>query len=229
MAGQEIMKTESDIPRLEGSPFAPTEVVNGQDLSAEDHSFLQKREKIIEAGRKTFLEVGGALIDIHDYRSGLLYKRHGSFDAYCKQRWDLGRAHAYRLMEAAEIYAGMSPRGDITEGKTIMPTTEKQLRPLKKLPPKLRLEAWKNAVTAAGPKPVAARHVETEVRKLMTEEGNKPAAKSNKTGPLFHRLAEGDAEKIRALLAKIRKSVASGVVKRIPDWLDEVNALLPGS
>ena len=70
MAGQEIMKTESDIPRLEGSPFAPTEVVNGQDLSAEDHSFLQKREKIIEAGRKTFLEVGGALIDIHDYRSG---------------------------------------------------------------------------------------------------------------------------------------------------------------
>lgn len=69
------MKTKSVIPKLAVSPFAAAEVIDDQSLSAEDQSFLAKREKMIEAGRKTFLEVGSALLEIRDYRGGLLYKR----------------------------------------------------------------------------------------------------------------------------------------------------------
>jgi len=230
MAGQEIMKTKSKsiIPRLPDSPFAPVEVVDGENLGAEDRSFLQEREQIIEVGRRTFLEVGNALVDIRDHRGGLLYKRYGTFDAYCKERWDLGHSHAYRLMDAAEIYRSLSPRGDKSP-EVILPETEKQLRPLKKLPAELRLKAWQNAVKVAGPAPVAARHVEKEVRNLFLEEGLTPAAKPKNTSQRSHRLAEHDVEKIRALLAKIRKSVAGGAAKRISDWVDEIAGLLPGS
>ena len=105
------MKIET-VPTLQRAPFAPLEPVDRQNLSAEDLSFLEKRERIIQAGRKTFLEVGGALIDIRDYRDSLLYKQFGTFDAYCKERWDLGHSHAYRLMDAAAIYRSLSPRGD---------------------------------------------------------------------------------------------------------------------
>jgi hypothetical protein len=202
-------------------------VVDDGNLSAEDRAFREERERTIEVGRKTFLDVGGALVDIRDYRDGLLYKSYGTFDAYCKERWDLGHSHAYRLMDAAEIYRSLSPRGDKSPDLDL-PETEKQLRSLKKLPAKLRLKAWQNAVKSAGPKTVAARYVETEVRKLLRE-ADPPPTQPKSAAERFHRLANGDAEKIRTLLAKIRKAVASGTVKRIPDWLDEISSLLPGS
>jgi hypothetical protein len=227
MARQEIMRTKpkSVIPSLNGSPFAELEAVDSQNLSAEDRSFLAEREQIIEVGRKAFLEVGNALIEIRDYRKGLLYKRYGTFDAYCKERWDLGHSHAYRLMDAAEIYSGLSPRGD--KNSEIMPETEKQLRPLKKLPATLRCKAWQNAVKAAGPAPVLARHIERQVRLLLPKTAPAQPTQPKNTSQRFHRLSGNDVEKIRALIAKIQKSVASGVVKRIPDWLDEISALLP--
>jgi hypothetical protein len=119
----------------------------------------------------------------------------------------------------------LSPRGDKIEGNKL-PVTEKQIRPLKKLPPELRLRAWRNAVRAAASAPVAARHVEKEVRILMKAEGIKPPTAPRKANLRSHRLAEGAAEQIRALLAKIRKSVASGAVKRIPALLNEIEGLL---
>ena len=218
------MKTEP-IPTLQRDPFAPLEMVESQNLSAEDLSFLNKRERIIETGRKTFLEVGGALIDIRDYRDSLLYKQFGTFDAYCKERWDLGHSHAYRLMDAVEIYRSLSPRGD-KSGQINLPETEKQLRPLKKLPHALRYKAWQNAVESAGAAPVLARHVEREVRKLMGDRVKDPPD-SKKAGSRSHRIAAEDLEKILKVIAKIRKSLASGAMKRVPDYLDEVVALLP--
>ena len=222
-------QTKSAIPKLLVSPFAPVEVVDGHGLSGEDASFLSERERVIEAGRKTFLEVGRALLQIRDYQGGLLYKkRFGTFDAYCKERWDIGHSHAYRLMDAAEIYQSLSPRGD-KRHEVPMPATEKQLRPLKRHPPKLRAKAWQNAIKTAGTAPVAARHVEKEVRTLMKAEGIKPPSVAKKTTDPVHRLPAHDVEQIRALLAKIRKAVVSGAVNRVPDWLDEIVCLLPGA
>ena len=139
-------QTKSVIPKVIGLPFAAVEVVDSHGLSAKDSSYLEEREQIIEAGRKTFLDVGRALLEIRDYRGGVLYKRFGTFDAYCRERWDIGHSHAYRLMDAAEIYQSLSPRGDKAQQ---WPATEKQLRPLKKLPAKLRFKAWRNAVQAS--------------------------------------------------------------------------------
>ena len=61
---------------------------------------------------------------------------------YCRDRWGMNRAHAYRLIDAANVADNLSPEGDI-------PTSERQARPLARLKPEQQAEAWKEAVASA--------------------------------------------------------------------------------
>ena len=219
------------IPTLATSPFAPMELVDHEDLSAGDREFLGQKEEVIEKGRKTFLEVGSALMEIRDYNDGILYKRYGNFDNYCTQRWEFGRSYAHRLMDAVGIYQKMLPRGDITE-KTVMPTTEKQLRALSRLPtPKLQRAAWKAAVEAVGPNPIRTRDVEKEVRALTKSEGlEAPAAPKQRAAKReFYQIAVVDMAKIRIRLRRLRTAVSTLKDQaKIGPLIDEIEALLPG-
>lgn len=218
-------------PTLAKSPFEPVEVVDERNLSGQDRSFLEEHEKTIEAGRRTFLEVGAALLEIRDYNHGLLYKeRYGTFENYCRERWEFGRSYAFRLMDAAEIYGEMLPRGN-KMAVGALPTTEKQIRSLKKLPDRLRLPAWKRAVEAAGQGHVASRDVERVVRKVMEEEGIKPPRSSRRkpAKPEFLRISRSNLGKIRACLEQIRKGCVrpnpSGKIIRL---VGEIEAILTG-
>jgi hypothetical protein len=113
------------------------------------------------------------------------------------------------------------PRGDKAR-RVDLPLTEKQLWPLKRLPSKFPLRAWKNAVKAAGLAPVVARHVEREVRNVINEEGIQPPVEPKPAIQRFHRLADDDVNQILSMLTLIRNSVANGAVTRIPDLLDEI-------
>jgi hypothetical protein len=104
---------------------------------------LEQLEDIIRKGQHTFVEVGRALMEIRDrglYRDVLGYE---TFEAYCKERWDMGRQYAYRMIASAETIKYLSPIGDI------IPTTESQARPLTKLEPEQQKEAWQKAVETA--------------------------------------------------------------------------------
>jgi phage N-6-adenine-methyltransferase len=58
-------------------------------------------ERIVEKGKSTFLEVGFALIRIHDAQ---LYKStHSTWEKYCEQRWGWTRTRGYQLMQAARM------------------------------------------------------------------------------------------------------------------------------
>lgn len=115
-------------------------------------------------------------------------------------------------MDAAEIYRGLSPRGD--KAQVVLPVTEKQLRPLKKLPPNLRLKAWKNAISTASPAPVGARHVEKEVQHLMKKEGITPPTVPKKTGQRFHRLGEEDVSMMRRFGSRLWNSGCRSTTRR---------------
>lgn len=218
------------IPILKASPFAPLELVDHENLSAADRAFLGRQEKIIEAGQKTFLEVGTALMEIRDYKNGLLFKRYGSFEEYCRERWEFGRAYGYRLITAVEVYNKLSPRGDNTE-KIVMPTTEKQLRALSRLPtPKLQKTAWKAAVEAAGNNPIRTCDVEKEVRAVIKRDRIEPPARTKKgTAKLeFYRISAGDVAKMVTILKRLRKAAATAKDHaKINPILDEIEALLP--
>jgi len=71
---------------------------------------LAECEAVIERGLATFLEVGQALLCIRDER--LYRESHGTFEAYCRERWGMSRAHAYRQIGAAGVAGILSPIGD---------------------------------------------------------------------------------------------------------------------
>lgn len=154
---------------LQGRNKGPGKLVEDNGLSAEDRAFLREREDIVRLGKKAFLEVGTALIEICDYKRGLLYKpRYGTFTQYLGARWDFGAPCGYRMMAAAFIYMRMLSTGEIP--RESMPTTERQFRELARLPGHLHVAAWKALVAAAGENPISTREVEKQVRALNRSE-----------------------------------------------------------
>ena len=112
---------------------------------------LEKEERIIERGQRTFIEVGNALARIRDQG---LYKAAAfdTFERYCSERWGFQRAHAYRLMEAAGVVTEVSPMGDT-------PVNERQARALAAVPTEERAQVWEEVQQVAADRevPVTAR------------------------------------------------------------------------
>jgi hypothetical protein len=119
-------------------------------LSAAEIEALTKAETTIDCGLKTFVMVGRALCDIRD---GKLYReKFKTFEDYCREKWDIDRTYAYRLIGASEASENLLPIGNI------LPTNEAQARPLTSLPPEQQREAWKEAVASSPTgKPTAAQ------------------------------------------------------------------------
>ncbi len=136
----------------------PTETAT--DLVADEYKdmTLKQIEKVIERGLDSFVNVGRALLAI---RERGLYKEAGytTFEAYCREKYDVGRRHAYYLMSGAivvqELSTNSSQNGD--SEPTPLPRTESVARPLADLPtPEERTEAWQETIELHGDKPTAA-------------------------------------------------------------------------
>jgi hypothetical protein len=126
-------------------------------------------EQRIERGLRGFLDAGQALIEIRDSR---LYRgTHETFEAYIHERWQMGRAHAYRMIAAAEV---VSPMGDI-EGPA--PTNERQARELAKVPEAERADVWREAVERTDGKPTA-KVVEQVAKERTAPQTPEPPAAS---------------------------------------------------
>lgn len=111
-------------------------------LSPVETDDLARHERVIRAGLDTFVQVGQALAAIRDER---LYRAtHGTFEDYCRERWQMDRTYAHRLTQAAEV-VGMLPMDNT------VPTSERQARPLTKLrnEPDRARAAWSRAVESA--------------------------------------------------------------------------------
>jgi hypothetical protein len=97
---------------------------------------LAQLEAVINKYRQDFYSVGKALKEIRDGRHyhKLSFK---SFESYVRIRWDMGRSHAYRLIEAFCVIDNLSPIGDI------LPQNEAQVRPLTKLDAFSQRRLWR--------------------------------------------------------------------------------------
>src|SRR5690606_33165582 len=73
-----------------------------------------------------------------EIRDRRLYRvSHDTFETYCREKWNMERAQAYRLMDSAGVVKNLSPMGD-------KPTSERQARPLTRLPAERQPEAWRH-------------------------------------------------------------------------------------
>jgi len=144
-------------------------IPKGGVLSVDEGARLAQLEREIKTGISTFIKVGRALAEIRDAR---LYRAtHGTFEAYCRERWNLSRPRAYELMQAAAVAKSL-PLSATAD------TTERALRPLAKLEPVARRETWAKAKKAAGDEPVTSKHVEAAMpRKAEPQEAPEPEAK----------------------------------------------------
>ena len=129
-------------------------------LTRSEKTDLGRLEQTIQAGLAGFLTAGSALAEIRDRR---LYRlTHATFEAYCRDRWGLGRSHAYRLIDASAAIETMSPTG----GHAPAPDSERQVRPLIGLAPEVQQRIWQEA-TAGGESPTGARIAELAARALQ--------------------------------------------------------------
>ncbi|MCP3923029.1 MAG: hypothetical protein GY714_10625 [Desulfobacterales bacterium] len=135
---------------------------------------LKKMEAIIEPNLRAFYVVGAALSKI---RSSKLYRDDFlTWKEYCNKRWNLGKSHAHRLMEAAVFVESLcsSKKKDsikhVSEDENLInyighlegiPDNEGQIRPLLKLEPKDRVAVWEKAVnmSALDEVPVTGKYV----------------------------------------------------------------------
>ena len=189
----EIWSLERLVSSLESAankaqPEAVQVEVVTEELTPEEESDRLNLERKVE---RAFYEAGSALLQLRDRR--LYRSTHNSFEEYVQDRFGMKRAHSYRLIEAALVVdnleakclplgykpespptQSMSPIGiqkslgddGETSGRQILPTSERQVRPLTKLEPEQQREAWTKAVETAGGKVPSGRIVSDIVQRI---------------------------------------------------------------
>lgn len=128
------------------------------ELTTTETTELEQNEAIIERGLKTFVEVGGALLAIRD---GKLYRQEwGTFEDYCRERWQMTDRYARNLMTAAEVVSNLKTGTTVP----VLPDSERQARPLTSLAPEDQPIVWNMAVETAPNGKVTAAHVAAVVK-----------------------------------------------------------------
>ena len=133
------------------------------ELTVIEKTELEKLETIINQDMGAFYRVGCALAKIRDSR--LYRETHDTFEAYCKDRWEMSKMHAYRLMDSSKVQDALksNPLG-------YLPINERQARPLTKLATaEAQQEAWEMVVETAPEGKITAKHIASVIKKIQNE------------------------------------------------------------
>ena len=127
----------------------PSEIEVLDPMTKEEQSRLEELENIVHENFGAFVETGMALAEIRDNK---LYRQsHVTFEAYCKEVLEVGRHRAYQLIDSASVVQNLLTIGqqngdEISPVGDALPKSERQARPLTKLPPEDQIKAWKEVL-----------------------------------------------------------------------------------
>lgn len=126
---------------------------------------LLELETLIARNQESFYKIGRALKEIRDNH---LYKQtlFDTFEAYARARWDMGKSHAYRLIQSYEVIYNLSPIGDK------LPANESQARSLAQLDSLEQRSIWK-AILNSGME-LTARNIKKFIELQKTAPVSKP-------------------------------------------------------
>ncbi len=131
----------------------------GVALSKPEAFQLVECEQVIASGLKTFFEVGKALQFIRENR---LYRQsHATFEDYCRDRWDMSRFYAHRLITASGVRDRL-----LTIGNIPLPSNEGQTRLLASLPEALAAKVWQRSVALAAGKAITSKQVKAAIAEV---------------------------------------------------------------
>ncbi|MCW5318361.1 hypothetical protein GTQ43_32960 [Nostoc sp. KVJ3] len=140
------------------------------ELTEEEQRDRLHLERRVE---RAFFEAGKALTELRDRR--LYRSTHKTFEDYCRDRFGHSRQQSNYLIAAAGVYENLTTIGCqnvanenlTTNGSQILPTSERQVRPMTKLEPQEQQEVWLRAVELAGGKVPTGRIVKDAVQRIM--------------------------------------------------------------
>lgn len=160
--------------------------IRKKNLDKQERDRLQELESTIKKNLRAFYEVGRALSEIRDSR--LYRETHKTFEKYCQDRWDMKKAHAYRMIEAASVQENLSPIGDK------LPISESQARPLTRLEPNQQAQAWQKAIKKAPDGKVTARHVQEAVNEMTGKAVQPQAQPKQRSESIIQKIIESSGE-----------------------------------
>lgn len=131
-----------------------------ESLAPAEQSRLAELEAVVDAGQRTFLDVGRALLEINAAR---LYRAtHSTFADYLDSRWSMSESHGYRMIDVARVAGILSPIGEIRN--------EAQARELVPLldDPESMTDAWRDAMSETNGKPTATVIAEKVKQRRLT-------------------------------------------------------------
>lgn len=99
-----------------------TDPVVHDDVTLAERDRLAELEAVVDRGMQTFVDVGNALMEIRDSR--LYREKHGTFAAYCRERWGFSDSRGRQLIAAAKTVT------DVTGAGLPAPRTEGEARRL---------------------------------------------------------------------------------------------------
>jgi DNA adenine methylase len=170
--GKELLILNYKLPTR--TLFLPDGQLHGEE-PAQSKDELDQYEAVIRVTVHSFHEVGQALRTIRDRR---LYREvAGTFDEYCRSRWDFARRLADRLIDAASIHQNLS----LSPIGLKPPETESQARELARLrngediDHEKVAEVWKRVVDLAGDQRITAKTIRAEVDAAIGREPKEKA------------------------------------------------------
>ena len=158
-------------------------VIDETELTENEERDRHRLELRVE---QAFYQAGAALQELRDRR--LYRSTHHTFEQYCQDRFGYHRRHSYQLIDAAVVFENLcaigAQKNSDTSGARILPTSERQCRPLTRLEPAQQVVAWQQAVESAGGKAPSGRAVKGIVERLK-EKPRLHAADFCCTGDVF--------------------------------------------
>ncbi|WGV29105.1 hypothetical protein [Halotia branconii] len=139
------------------------------ELTPEEERDRLNLERRVE---RAFYEAGKALMELRDRR--LYRSTHKTFEEYCRDRFGHSRQQSNYLIAAANVYENLTTNGCqnvgdgnlTTNGSQILPSSERQVRPMVQLKPEQQCVVWQQAVEQAGGKIPSGRIVKDIVDQI---------------------------------------------------------------
>lgn len=150
---------ESFVRGNSDTPISQHEVL--EELTYDEERLRHHLELRVE---KAFYEAGKALADLRNQR--LYRSTHKTFESYCRDRFEFTHRHVNYLVAGSQVVENLQMG---TIGSQILPTRERQVRPLVDLEPDLQCEIWQQAVESAGGKVPSGRVVQGIVERLKAK------------------------------------------------------------
>ncbi|MCC5669581.1 hypothetical protein LC653_38625 [Nostoc sp. CHAB 5784] len=157
------------------NPATATITVTAAEV--EELSETEERDRLHLERRveRAFFEAGKALTELRDRR--LYRSTHKTFKEYCRSRFGYTHRHVNYLIAASNVVDNiiMGTNGSQNEisnemgtnGSQILPTSERQVRPLVPLEAESQRSCWQQAVELAGGKVPTGRIVKDVVQRIM--------------------------------------------------------------